>query len=161
MNVLIITSIVVTLTLAIGTGLASIFVRLSNVVVEEQQKAEQEKSSYNPALTKGHEVPVEADYHEQMEKARTLAAKRAAATPRWANMRIGYLKDPYEQPTAFDGIEHDPLTAVRVAHFHGWNILQTGAAVAESGGTTTLVAATAGVVTKRPEDLVPGEDYEW
>lgn len=160
MNVLIITSIVVTLTLAVGTGLATIFVRLSNMVVEEQNAAEKEKSSYNPGLTKGHKVPVEADYETQLKEARLLAAKKAAVTPRGANMRIGNL-GPKEQPTAFDGIDEDPITTVRVAHFHGWNILRTGAMAGATAGQAAQAAAGAAVSTKRPEDLVAGKDYEY
>ncbi len=159
MNVLIITSIVVTVTIAIGTGLASIFVRLSNMVVEEQEAAEKEKSSYNPALTKGHRVPVEADFETQLKEARLLAAKKAAVTPRGANMRIGQSRD--KQPTAFDGIEEDPITTVRVAHFHGWNILRTGATAGAVAAGGTQAAAGAAAPTKRPEDLVPGKDYEY
>jgi hypothetical protein len=160
MNVLIITSIVVTLTLAVGTGLASIFVRLSNMVVEEQEAAEKEKSSYNPGLTKGHRVTVEADYETQLKEARLLAAKKAAVTPRGANMRIGNLGSE-EQPTAFDGIDEDPITTVRVAHFHGWNILRTGAMAGAAAAGATQAAAGTAVSTKRPEDLVAGKDYEY
>jgi hypothetical protein len=160
MNVLIITSIVVTVTLAIGTGLASVFVRLSNTLVAEQQAAEKEKSSYNPNLTKGHRVPVEADFKTQLKEARILAAKKAAITPRGANMRIGELGDA-EQPTAFDGIDNDPITTVRVAHFHGWNILRTGATAGAQVGGATQAAATGAVSTKRPEDLVAGKDYDY
>lgn len=160
MNVLIITSIVVTITLAVGTGLAALFVRLSNMVVAEQQAAEKEKTGYNPALTKGHKVPVEADYETQLKEARLLAAKKAAVTPRGANMRIGRL-GPENQPTAFDGIGEDPITTVRVAHFHGWNILRTGAtAGAQAAGAAQSAAPTA-APTKRPEDLVPGKDYPY
>ena len=160
MNVLIITSIVVTVTLAIGTGLATIFVRLSNMVVEEQNTAEKEKTSYNPALTKGHKVAVEADFETQLKEARLLAAKKAAVTPRGANMRIGQLGEK-SQPTAFNGIEEDPVTTVRVAHFHGWNILRTGAAAGAAAAGAVQATAAAPVQTKRPEDLVPGKDYEY
>jgi hypothetical protein len=160
MNVLIITSIVVAVTLAVGTGLATLFVRLSNMVVEEQQAAEKEKSSYNPGLTKGHKVPVEADFETQLKEARLLAAKKAAVTPRGANMRIGRLRKD-DQPTAFDGIENDPITTVRVAHFHGWNILRTGAQAGVQAAGATRTAAAAGVSTKRPEDLVAGKDYNY
>jgi putative ubiquitin-RnfH superfamily antitoxin RatB of RatAB toxin-antitoxin module len=160
MNVLIITSIVVTVTLAIGTGLATIFVRLSNMVVEEQNTAEKEKTSYNPALTKGHKVAVEADFETQLKEARLLAAKKAAVTPRGANMRIGQLGEK-SQPTAFDGIDNDPITTVRVAHFHGWNILRTGAAAGAAAAGAVQTTAAAPVQTKRPEDLVPGKDYEF
>lgn len=160
MNVLIITSIVVTVTLAIGTGLATLFVRLSNMVVAEQEAAEKEKTSYNPGLTKGHRVTVEADYETQLSEARKLAAKKAAVTPRGANMRIGNL-GAEEQPTAFDGIDEDPITTVRVAHFHGWNILRTGATAGAVAGGATQAAAGAAVPTKRPEDLVAGKDYEY
>jgi hypothetical protein len=160
MNVLIITSIVVTITLAIGTGLAAIFVRLSNMVVAEQQAAEKEKSSYNPGLTKGHKVSVEGDFETQLKEARQLAAKKAAVTPRGANMRIGRL-GAENQPTAFDGIDEDPITTVRVAHFHGWNILRTGATAGAQAAGAAQAAAPTAAPTKRLEDLVPGKDYDY
>jgi hypothetical protein len=160
MNVLIITSVVVTVTLIVGTGLATLFVRLSNMVTAEQQAAEKEKSSMNPGLTKGHKVPVDADYETQLKEARLLAAKKAAVTPRGANMRIGRLGTE-GQPTAFDGIEDDPITTVRVAHFHGWNILRTGAAAGVQAAGPAQGAAAAAVPTKSADDLVPGKDYEY
>ncbi|MBK7918887.1 MAG: hypothetical protein IPJ94_22025 [Chloroflexi bacterium] len=65
-----------------------------------------------------------------MKEARQLAAKQAAATPRGGNMRIGNLREQAgKQPTAFDGVKNDPLTAVKIAAIHGWDGLRTGMVV--------------------------------
>jgi putative ubiquitin-RnfH superfamily antitoxin RatB of RatAB toxin-antitoxin module len=94
-----------------------------------------------------------------LKQARVLAAKKAAVTPRGANVRIGNVGDK-KQPTAFDGIENDPITTVRVAHFHGWNILRTGA-VSGTQAAGGAQAAAAPVMSKQPKDLVAGKDYDW
>jgi hypothetical protein len=129
------------------------------MVVAEQNAAEKEKSSYNMALTKGHKISVNAGIEEQLKEARTLAAKKAAVTPRGANVRIGQFGTK-GQPTAFDGIEQDPISTVKIAQFHGWQILRTGATAGTQAAVAAQVGAQAVVSTRRPEDLVPGKDYE-
>ncbi|MDX1614225.1 MAG: hypothetical protein R3300_07935 [Candidatus Promineifilaceae bacterium] len=160
MNIIIIASIVAAAVLVVGIILALVVTRFSQVVVAENEAATRERQSLNTSLTKGHEIPVDADPREQLKVARRLAAKRAAQLPRGANVRIGRQGNG-KQPTAFDGVEEDPITAVKIAAHHGWQGVQTGfvspeAAQAAASAPTETVAP-----TKSPEDLVPGEDYPY
>jgi hypothetical protein len=142
-----------------GILIAGLMVWFSRLVTVNQAEIEQEQSAYNPAVTLGHMVPVNADKDEQLRAARKEAARRAAATPRWANMRIGRKGAANTKP-ASKGLAEDPLTAVHIAAYHTWNGAKTGipaGGVPEAAPVTA--AAPVAVPTKKPEDLVPGKDY--
>lgn len=159
MNVIIITSIVVVITLLLGALLAVIFRSFSRAVTNEQLAIEAEKKSINQSLTLGLEIPVNAEIADQLKAARELAARQAARMPRGSNLGIGKL-GPENQPTAWDGARSDPVTAVKIAQFHGWQLLHTGAKVAAAPESAAKKAPTQ---TTEPEksadDLVPGVDY--
>jgi len=161
MNVIVIASVVIAFTLLVGAFLAVVVRGFSGAVTKEQVAVESEKSSYNPSISMGYAIPVKSDYEEQLTAARLIAAKQAASVPRGSNAGIGSLGED-QQPTAFGGIKADPITAVKIAHYHGWQGLQSGAQVASGFPAPTMKApAQTAVPTKGADDLVPGVDYEY
>ncbi len=161
MNVIVITSIVVVITLLIGALLAIIVRAFSRAVTNEQLAIEAEKNSINQSLTMGFDIPVNAEFADQLKVARELAARQAARMPRGSNLGIGKLGTE-NQPTAFDGVKSDPLTAVKIAHFHGWQLLHTGAKVDATPEAVAKKAPTrAAEPEKSADDLVPGVDYSF
>lgn len=126
------------------TGLlfAFLFSRMDKTVVTTRANMVAEERMYNPAMTLGHRVKVESDYEEQLRQARKEAAKKAAALPRGANNRIG--RDGKSTlSTAGHNVQNDPMTAVRIARFHGWDGARTGipAGGVPAGGLTPAVSA--------------------
>jgi hypothetical protein len=161
LNILIIASVIIVLTLFVGALLAYAFTRLSNVVTGSYETQAREKAAYNPALTLGHKIPVEADVDKQLKEARKLAAKQAAQQPRGANMRIGRL-GAENLATAYKGIQQDPITATKIAAFHGWQGVRTGPTAGNGAAARGAAGPAAGrpaAAAKRPQDLVPGKDY--
>ena len=164
MNILTLTGVVVVLTILVGAALAAVFGFAGRVVTSAQAKQEQEKSSYNPALTRGHKIPVTADVETQRKQARLLAARQAAALPRWGNMHISGRNEVVKAPSAFKGVGRDPLTAVKIAEFHTWQGVRTGPPAAQAAAhgaaaAAPAAAAPAPAAVKGPEDLVAGVDY--
>ena len=158
MNVIVIASVIVILTVITGALIAGLFSLLGKWVLREQQASENEKARYNPAVTMGHAITIDADVETQLKEARALAAKRAATTPRGGNVRIGAFGTD-KQPTAFDGVDRDPISAVKMASVHGWQMLQTGA-TASAPATVAAAAPTQTVApVKSADELVPGKDY--
>ncbi|MCB9421383.1 MAG: hypothetical protein H6667_16385 [Ardenticatenaceae bacterium] len=129
----------------------------------QQNRTEMEKASmsngYNMALTMGYKIPVSADYEAQMQEARKLAAKQAAAAPRGANNGIGRLGEANELKTAWKGVDSDPVTAVKIAAFHGWDGLRTGFVVAPPAAAAPAASAAAAPAAEAEIELVPGKDY--
>lgn len=164
LNILIIASVIIALTLLVGALMALLFTRASNFVATTYAEKESEKSSYNPSLTMGHKIPVQADVDKQLKAARKVAAKQAAIQPRGANMRIGRLGEENLAP-ASKGVQQDAITATKIAAFHGWQGVRTGLAGAGGNGTAARGTATGPTTarqapaTRRPQDLVPGKDY--
>ena len=159
MNVIVITSIVIVIILLLGALLAVIVRAFSRAVINEQLAIEAEKNSINQSLTMGFEIPANAEFADQLKIARELAAQQAARMPRGSNLGIGKLGTE-NQPTAFDGVKSDPITAVKIAHFHGWQLLHTGAKVAAAPESTAKKAPTrTAEPEKSADDLVPGVDY--
>ncbi len=142
--------VVIFLVLLTGMLLAFVFSRLDRTVTATRAGMVAEERAYNPGLTLGHKIKAGADYDEQLQQARTAAAKTAAATPRGANNRIGRLGESTLN-TAGKSAKDDPMTAVRIARFHGWDGARTGipaggapvgvAAPVMAGGAVTAVAA--------------------
>jgi hypothetical protein len=152
-------SIVVVLTFALGGLLAFAFSRLDHAVVDNNAEIERQERSYNPAVTMGFEINAQAAPELQIKEARLEAAKMAAALPRGANSRIGWRPQP-GGISASTGLAHDPWTASKIAEFHGWDGAQTGI---PAGGVPTApapAAAAAPAATGKIE-LVPGEDYPY
>lgn len=143
-----------------GILIALTMMWLSRLVTGNQLALSTEQTSYNPALTLGHKIPINADPEEQLQAARREAARRAAAQPRWSNARVGSLGASTLQP-ASENLEEDPLTAVRIAQFHTWQGARTGipAAAAVTAAPAVAAATAPAVVAKSPDDLKPGVDY--
>ena len=138
--------VVIFLVLLAGMLLAFLFSRLDRTVVRTREGMAAEERAYNPGLTLGHKIKAGADYDEQLKQARLVAAKTAAATPRGANNRIGRAGES-TLATAGKSAKDDPMTAVRIARFHGWDGARTGipAGGAPVGIPTPATAAAAGV----------------
>ncbi|MDT8305062.1 MAG: hypothetical protein RRC07_03915 [Anaerolineae bacterium] len=160
MNIFILAGIVGIVVILLGVLLAGLFTWLSRAVKENaaapppRSRVEQ----LNPAETFGFLIPVAADVPEQLSRARKLAAAKAAAQPRGANMRIAPGEETPLQ-TASDELELDPLTAVRIAAFHTWQGAKLGPPAGGVPQQPTSAPAAAPAPTKSPEDLVPGVDY--
>jgi hypothetical protein len=159
MNAIVIASIVVAGSLLVGALIAVIFSWFGNTVLREQEQFNERQSKIQPSITFGHEIPVDEDLNVQLLEARKLAARQAARMPRGANLRIGG-SGSKEQKTSHDGIDRDPMSAVKMAYFHGWDGLKTGAKV-ESGAKKDNGKGVAEAVApvKSSEELIPGEDY--
>lgn len=125
--------VVIFLVLLVGLLLAFVLSRADRMVTRTREEMVAEEKSYNPAVTLGHRIKVQADYDEQLKQARLEAARQAAALPRGANSRIGRAGVSTLEP-ASKALQKDPQTAVRIARFHGWD----GARV---GPTAAVVAA--------------------
>lgn len=158
MNIVIIASVVVAATITIGALLAAAVFHLSNAVRKEQNAIEMEKNRYNPPMTMGHDITVDADPDTQLQEARKLAARQAASTPRGANVRIGQVGSE-KQPTAYEGLNNDPVTAVKIAQYHTWQGVVTGPSATETGSKPVLAPAQTAPPAKSADQLVPGEDY--
>jgi hypothetical protein len=161
MNVLFIASIVITITLILGIIIAAFTSWFGRLIIQEGSSAAKERGRYNTALTMGLEIPVDSEPAEQMEVARKLAAKKAASLPRWGNMRAGRMGKS-DQSTAYDGVKEDPVSAVKIASFHGWEGLKSGIVIGEPVPSKAVRAPTQTTVpAKSVSDLVPGEDYSF
>ncbi len=160
MNAIVIASIVVTGTLLLGALLAVIFRGFGNMVDSESEALKAKTANIQPSVTFGHEIPVDADIEVQRREARKEAAKRAARLPRGANLGIGKMKAG-DLSTSFDGLAEDPISAVRMAQFHGWAGLKAGTKAPvtavktqdKKGPSEAVPPVTSG------DDLVPGKDY--
>lgn len=150
--------LIIMLTIVVGAVLALAITQLDKAVVTSASTLAKHDKSYNQAITLGYKIPIQDDTDAQLKEARRLAAKQAAAMPRGANMRIGSLREQNgKQPTAFDGVQEDPITAVKIAAVHGWDSLRTGIVI---GGPAPAAAAAVPTATATGEiELVPGKDY--
>jgi hypothetical protein len=160
MNVVVIASIIILLTVISGVLFAVSFSFFGKMVVGEQVASDNEKGRYNLSLTMGHSITVDADNETQLREARALAAKMAAMTPRGGNVSIGGLGEA-SQPTAFDGIDKDPISAVKIASVHGWQLLRTGATAAAAPAAAAAAPAQTVAPVKSAAELVPGKDYAY
>lgn len=138
-----------------GLGLAAGISRFDHVIETTKEEVANKDKGYEPDVTMGYRIRTTNDSDTQIKEARILAAKKAAATPRGANVKIGSLAKP-QLKTAWEGVDADPLTAARIAEFHGWEGVKTGT----SGASAAPVAAagTGGAVKIK---LIPGTDYEF
>ena len=131
--------VVIFLVLLVGMLLALLFSRADHVVSHTRTAMAAEEKAYNPGVTMGHKIKVQADYEEQLKQARKVAATRAAALPRGANNRIGRAGAETMAP-ASQGLQDDPQTAVRIARFHGWDGARTGPTTAVVAAPTPVAA---------------------
>lgn len=125
MNIVTVASIIVLFTIVVGVLLALVFVNASNMVSTNQSTLDKEKTGYNARTTAGHKIMVQASPEAQIKQAQGVAAQRAAALPRGANMGIKVrTESDAKLRTASEGLENDPVTATKIAAFHTWNGLQ-------------------------------------
>lgn len=126
MNTLILGSLIALGVLAIGLLIMALVVRFSRAVVENQAEIDRltkEKKTVNPQATGGYPIAATAPVEDQLQQALQLAAKRAAALPRGANVgiqRAGLTDARANKKYASRGVADDPLTAVKIAQFHTW-----------------------------------------
>lgn len=139
---------IVFLVVLVGLLLAFVFSRADHVVTGTRTEMALEEKAINPGITLGHRIKFQANYEDQLLQARREAARLAAAKPRGANSRIGRAGESTLQ-TASKNTANDPLTAVRIARFHGWDGARTGiqvaAPVAVAGAAATAPAVAAAV----------------
>lgn len=157
MTVLIIVTVVL-LVFLVGWLFAWLFTRVDTAVTHTKEAIVTEQKAYNPAATMGHEIKVDADYNTQMKEARLEAARSAAALPRGGNFGIGSLGNVLTI-SASKSLADDPMTAVRIAQYHGWDGARSGNpsvnALAAAAAAPAAVAAAPAEV-----ELVPGRDYQ-
>lgn len=155
MIILVIISVIF-LVLLFGLLLAFVLTRADRAVTTLRADVAAEERAYNPGVTLGHKIKVESDYEAQMKQARALAAKKAAGLPRGANNRIGHAGQS-TLATAGQSAKSDPMTAVRIARFHGWDGARTGIPAATVAGPVaaapgaTVAAAPAAVGIAPPK----------
>ena len=137
--------------LLVGMLLAFLFTRLDKTVVTTRADMVAEERAYSPGVTLGHRIKPESDYEEQLKQARLEAAKKAAATPRGANSKIGSGGES-TLATAGKSVATDPQTAVRIARFHGWDGARTG--IPAGGVPVAAVAPAATAVTQAAPQAV-------
>ncbi len=165
MNIFTLFAIFSILTLLLGALIMWLVVGLSNTVVSNQAEIvsiEKEKQSINPTNTAGYVLPTSKPLEEKMEDARKLAARRAAAQPRGANMGIGR-RDTTDarankKVNSVGAKTSDPMSAVKIAEYHTWQGLDYKAP-AVAGGGAAAPARGGGKQVKRK--LVPGKDFAW
>lgn len=137
-----------------GLGIGAALTGFDQAVEDTKEELENRDKGYDPNLTLGYQIKTTKEKQEQIKDARKLAAKMAAAQPRGANMRIGTVYNPTLK-TAWEGVGEDPLTAAKIAEYHGWEGVKTGATLDE--------VADAGGGTDEPVlkiKVYPGKDYE-
>jgi len=154
--VILIIVLVIFLVLLAGIALTFLFTRMSHAVTNTQAEMAAEERAYNPGVTIGHRIKVESDFEEQLKQARVEAAKTAASLPRGGNMRIG--RDGKSTlSTAGKSTAKDPMTAVRIARFHGWDGARLGIPPSNipAGGVAPAVAAATGAVAPAAVGIAP------
>jgi Arc/MetJ family transcription regulator len=140
---------IIFLVVLVGLLLAFLFSRADRAVSHTHAEMALEEKSFNPGLTLGHRIKYQAEYDDQLIQARREAAKKAAETPRGANSRIGRAGESTLM-TASKNTANDPLTAVRIARFHGWDGARTGIQVAAPAAVAGAVAAAPTKVATAP-----------
>ena len=146
--------VVIFLVLLVGLLLALLFSRADHVVTHTRTAMVAEERAYNPGVTMGHKIKVQADYEEQLKQARKVAATRAAALPRGANNRIGRAGEATMAP-ASQALQDDPQTAVRIARFHGWDGARVGPASAVAVAPAPVAAAGRPAATAPAAGIAP------
>ena len=132
--------VVIFLVLLVGMLLAFLFSRADHTVTSTRAAMAAEEKAYNPGVTMGHKIKVQADYEAQLKQARQVAAKRAAALPRGANQRFARDGETGFAPASKE-LNQDPQTAVRIARFHGWDGARVGPASAVAAAPAPVAAA--------------------
>ncbi len=155
--VFIIACLAVLLPVLLGGFLAWVIAGTDTRVNTTKVELENRDKGYNPALTFGHKIKAQADPEVQLAEARLLAAKKAAVMPRGANMQIGRLgQENLVTAGRTDALQQDPVTAVRIAAYHGWDGAKTGAVAVTAAPVATAPTAKA---VSAPAAVTPGKDF--
>lgn len=135
--------------------------RLDTAVAQNTIDIEEGKKRYRPANTLGFKIAQDGDETTQFLDARQEAAKAAARSARWSNLRIGR-KGAEHGKTASDDLNIDPISAYKIATTQGWKDLGefAKAQAAVIGGGAAPVAAAAGATKMVKRKLIPGKDFE-
>jgi hypothetical protein len=144
---------VILLPLLLGGLIAWGSSRFDHVVETTKEEVENVDKGFNPTVTFGHEIKADAAPEEMLKQARLEAARKAAITPRGANMRIGR-KGHVNLRTAGSALDEDPVTAVRIAMYHGWDGARTGAVAAVATPAAAPAAAAAQSVDIQPPQYI-------
>lgn len=153
--IFLIATLAIFLPVFLGGLLAWLVAGADGQVTTAKLQIEENEKAYNPLVTLGHKIKAQASKEMQLLEARRLAAKKAAQTPRGANMRIGRLgQENLTTAGKVEALAQDPLTAVRIAAYHGWDGAKVGAVTMEDAPK----AAGAGASISRIK-LAPGKDY--
>lgn len=128
---------VIMLPIFLGLGIGWVTKSLDTAVTGAKVSVESKDKGYNPNMTFGHKIKVQAGVEQQMKEARLAAAKQAASLPRGANMGVGHA-GASSLKAASKGLQNDPQTAVKIAAFHGWDGARTGI---PAGGVAVAPAA--------------------
>ena len=137
-------SVVLILVFLFGLLVMFIFTGMDRTITTMRTEIEADAKAYNPGVTMGHKIKPAIDFDDQLVQARQLAAMEAASLPRGANNRIGRAGQA-KLVTAGKGLKNDPLSAVRIARFHGWDGARSGApSVGAAGAAVATPVATAG-----------------
>ncbi len=144
--------------IVLGVVLAWAVARFDGAVQGTKNQVENKSKNYNPAVTLGYAIDLGAAADRQVKEARLLAAKKAAVTPRGANVRIGRLGHATLK-TAGKGIEDDPWTAAKIAQFHGWDGVRTGyvAAAPAVAAAPTAVSVPKPTLIEITDEMSPAE----
>ena len=160
MLVFVIAVIVIMLPILLGVLIWAGVGRLDTVITDTKAAIEEEEKAYNKALTMGYKVRVKDDAEAQYEQVRLEAAKRAAAQQRGANVEIGHL-GAAKLRTASKNLTNDPITAFKIARYHGWDGARAGipAGGVPAAGAVPVAAAVAAPAAAGTLTLVAGKDY--
>jgi len=142
--------------IVLGVVLAWAVARFDGAVQGTKNQIGNKGKNYNPAVTLGYAIDLSAAADRQVKEARLLAAKKAAVTPRGANIRIGRLGHATLK-TAAKGIEDDPWTAAKIAQFHGWDGVRTGYVAAAVAAAPTAVSVPKPTLTEITDEMSPAE----
>ncbi|HID52791.1 MAG TPA: hypothetical protein EYP41_12240 [Anaerolineae bacterium] len=154
--IFVIAPVIILLVILVGGLLAWIIAGFDSQVKKSQEEIKNEDTGYNLSQTYGYRIQVTADSEEQMREARLAAAQLAASTPRGANAPSFQRGKPLQTAGDQEALQHDPLTAAKIAEFHGWDGVHTGFIAAP---TAPAVGAAPTAVPAGPIKLVPGKDY--
>ena len=154
--IFVIAPVIILLVFLVGGLLAWITAGFDSQVKKNEAEIQKEDTGYNLSQTYGYRIQVTADSEEQTREARLAAAQLAASTPRGANAPSFRSGKPLQTAGDQGALQHDPLTAVKIAEFHGWDGVRTGFVVAP---TAPAVGAAPTAVPAGPIKLVPGKDY--
>lgn len=162
MNIFTMATLIALLILLLAVCLMWLVVNFSQLVTSNEAAIaakEKSRNTVSVSQTGGHAIAASADYQTQLFDARRLAAKIAAGKKRGENLTIGRLGTTdarKDKKHAAVGVKADPVSAVKIAHFHTWQGLDV-VKTAVAAGPAAIIGAAKTVKRK----LVAGKDFQW